>query len=347
MPSPYNKWETLKLFSKYFFPSMKRYHCFTPCGSEELLNNYLQPTQRIIFFGDMCALNYGVMPVVCSELKMLMSKADLIVGNCESPIRYESVVNTWSSIKLGINQNYLINLLEELGISHQKLILNIANNHAYDFLEEGINTTIEILNGLEIKSFGYFKNEEEMDGIHIELGCIKLLLIGWTDWINCPLNNTLTHLYKFPHAIDILQKYDNNNSTLKICFPHWGYEFEHFPRLEQIDRARKLTALGANLIIGHHSHVIQPVENINGNLCFYNLGNFTFDMYAWPTRIIPVLELMVGNTEIKETKISSYRLHFFLKVYEKNKALIIPLNYFNAQYGYKYKKRLNRIVPRV
>jgi poly-gamma-glutamate synthesis protein (capsule biosynthesis protein) len=284
------------------------------------------------------------MPVVCSELQNLMAKADLIVGNSEAPIRYEAVTNTSLSIKLGVNYTYFVSLLEQLGINHQKLILNLANNHAYDFQEAGLNTTIQILNDLGIKSFGYFKNGDELEGLHITLGTLKLLFIGWTQWMNCPLHNTLTHLNKFSQAINILQKFGNAESSLKICFPHWGYEFEHFPRLEQIDKAKKLVDLGANLIIGHHSHVIQPVQKINDSFCFYNLGNFIFDMYAWPTKIIAVLELIAGNTEIKETKISSYKLHFFLEVHKKNEVLLMPLNYRNEQQD-KYTRRLKSIVP--
>jgi len=64
-----------------------------------------------------------------------------------------------------------------------------------------------------------------------------------------------------------------------VCLSlHWGNEYVHIPARGQVEFARKAIDLGADLIIGHHPHVIQPVEQYKNGWIFYSLGNFIFDM---------------------------------------------------------------------
>jgi poly-gamma-glutamate synthesis protein (capsule biosynthesis protein) len=58
---------------------------------------------------------------------------------------------------------------------------------------------------------------------------------------------------------------------------HWGQEYMRFPDSSQVDRAHALVDAGADVVFGHHPHVLQPVECYKGALIFYSLGNFVFD----------------------------------------------------------------------
>ncbi len=58
---------------------------------------------------------------------------------------------------------------------------------------------------------------------------------------------------------------------------HWGVEESHVPEVEQVIMARNIIDAGADVVIGHHAHVIQPVESYNGGVIAYGLGNFIFD----------------------------------------------------------------------
>jgi poly-gamma-glutamate synthesis protein (capsule biosynthesis protein) len=59
---------------------------------------------------------------------------------------------------------------------------------------------------------------------------------------------------------------------------HWGMEFEMYPRPEQLEVAHHIAELGADAIIGHHPHVLQPVEVYHGKPILYSLGNYCHDM---------------------------------------------------------------------
>ncbi len=60
---------------------------------------------------------------------------------------------------------------------------------------------------------------------------------------------------------------------------HWGNEYVTWPSPAQVDLAHELIDNGVNIIIGHHPHVVQPVENYHGGIIIYSLGNFLFDMF--------------------------------------------------------------------
>jgi poly-gamma-glutamate synthesis protein (capsule biosynthesis protein) len=71
-------------------------------------------------------------------------------------------------------------------------------------------------------------------------------------------------------------------SDLVIVEMHWGTEYEHQFSRRQQEIARKLVDNGADIIIGHHPHVVQGMEIYGNKPIFYSLGNFIFDQYFSP-----------------------------------------------------------------
>jgi poly-gamma-glutamate synthesis protein (capsule biosynthesis protein) len=62
-----------------------------------------------------------------------------------------------------------------------------------------------------------------------------------------------------------------------IVYPHWGPEYELFPSSNQVLLARQFIDAGADIVLGAHPHVVQPIEVYKGKLIVYSLGNFVFD----------------------------------------------------------------------
>ena len=81
-------------------------------------------------------------------------------------------------------------------------------------------------------------------------------------------------------AISSLNKMRNFGVDCKVISLHWGWheEYINIPSPEQIKVARLLIDNGADIIVGHHPHVVQPIEEYKGKLIFYSLGNFLADM---------------------------------------------------------------------
>lgn len=139
---------------------------------------------------------------------------------------------------------------------------NLANNHSRDYGEESYTDTVETLEQAGIASFGY----DQVD--ILEVNGVKVGLTG---------------IYELAEHLDKQEEVRTNIAALKeagaqviIVNFHWGIEKEYLPN----DTQKTLTHLaideGADLVIGHHPHVLQGIERYKGKYIAYSLGNFSF-----------------------------------------------------------------------
>jgi poly-gamma-glutamate capsule biosynthesis protein CapA/YwtB (metallophosphatase superfamily) len=139
--------------------------------------------------------------------------------------------------------------------------VNISNNHIYDYLQQGFNDTLSALEAQEVSYFGEgHKWIKEVQGV-------KVGFLGYKG-------------YWYDKAF--LKKLDNDIETLEkevdfiVVNFHWGVEGAYSPNGTQKYLAHYAVDKGADLIVGHHPHVIQGIENYKGRIIAYSLGNFAF-----------------------------------------------------------------------
>lgn len=140
--------------------------------------------------------------------------------------------------------------------------VNLANNHIHDYLEKGYEDTLTSLKNHQIGFFGY-------DHKYITtVKDIKVGALGYEGWNDTP---------------DIRRQVENDIQSLKdqgvqiiLVHYHWGVERQYVPTESQKSLARFTIDAGADLILGHHPHVIQGIEEYNGKFIVYSLGNFMF-----------------------------------------------------------------------
>lgn len=140
--------------------------------------------------------------------------------------------------------------------------VNIANNHTMDYLEKGYNDTVE---NLKAAGIGFFGNN------HIYTTTIKGIKIGLLGYKGFSNGNDIKNQIKTD--IENLKK---DNCQLVIVSFHWGIERDNYPNSVQKDLSRFAIDNGADLVLGHHPHVIQGIEQYNGKYIVYSLGNFCF-----------------------------------------------------------------------
>lgn len=147
---------------------------------------------------------------------------------------------------------------------------NIANNHLTDQGERGIIETKENLEKLNI-NFSGCKDATVGDcSVKIlEIKDKKISLIGLS---------MVYGIFDLKKTSDIISQ-TKNKSDLVIMNIHWGVEYEHRFNKVQQNMARAIVDAGADLIIGHHPHVVQGMEIYKNKAIFYSLGNFVFDQY--------------------------------------------------------------------
>lgn len=163
--------------------------------------------------------------------------------------------------------------------------VTIANNHIYDYGTQGVQDTIGTLqqNNIDICGEGY-KILKEIKGV-------KFGFLGYTGWNNSDnFRNTITN------DISELKK---QGAEVVIPYFHWGMENDYEPDYIQQSIARFAIDNGADCVIGSHPHVLQSMENYNGKLIAYSLGNFCFGGNSNPsdkrTAILQLKVDMEGN----------------------------------------------------
>lgn len=185
-----------------------------------------------------------------------------VIGNFEATVPIEHVPTPIGMINFSVSKTFLPQL-KKSGYTH----MSLANNHSFDFSEAGLNNTREELNK-HVTTFGDPNDELVSEVSYIELSGQKIALIG----LNAlPSNNNAELQNLFTQT--------SKESDIQIVFIHWGEEYALRHNDFQTEFATMLIDFGADLIVGHHPHVTQGVDLINGVLVFYSLGNYIFDQY--------------------------------------------------------------------
>lgn len=184
--------------------------------------------------------------------------------------------------------------------------VTIANNHIYDYGNQGINDTINILkeNKIDICGEGY-KILKNIKGI-------KFGFLGYTGW-------EFSEDLKAKIVKDI-NELRNQGAEIVIPYFHWGIEKAYKPCDVQKKLARFSIDNGADAVIGSHPHVIQSIENYRGKLIVYSMGNFCFGGNPNPPdKRTFILQL---KADIKDNKLNTLE-------YKIIPAMISSKNYKN------------------
>ncbi|HHV28087.1 CapA family protein [Acetivibrio mesophilus] len=238
------------------------------------------------------------------NIKRILKDSDITIGNLECAIssRGTPALKKESLLFRAAPENAAA--LKEAGFD----VLNLANNHTMDFGREGLMDTVDFINSAGIKTFGAGKNRETAGKpLYIK---VKGTVVGFLGFSAFPSEGYF-FLEDQPDVaqVDIESlgeevKTAKENCDVLIVSFHWGKEFDFYPVESQKSAAHIALDNGADIIIGHHPHVLQGVEIYNGKPIFYSLGNFVFD------RQIPrgTDETVMLKVEIEKSKIGKIEL---------------------------------------
>ncbi len=263
-----------------------------------------------------------------NQIRQITKHCNFVFGNLESPLIYDEKKAASFSFA---GSNKFSNFLMECGFN----ILSIANNHILEQDEKGFFETINILNKANIKPVG-FQEDNNSNLVILKKNNVKLGFVAYNS-VHDIKNPNLYSDFSIEKAISSLNKMKNLEVDCKIVSLHWGWheEYINIPSAENIKIARKLIDNGANIIVGHHPHVVQPVERYQGKLILYSLGNFLFDM-IWSINVRAGLAVKVLYNKL--TKKLDYEL---IPIYLNNDYT--PLLYNKAKFEKKMQIYTNRM----
>jgi hypothetical protein len=187
-----------------------------------------------------------------------------VIGNFESSMCDPHIRTPFYTMRFSTDREGVA-ALADAGFTH----MSLANNHSFDCGTTGYETAWNNLKDAQLHPFGSQKEINEYSVQYLKTPTGTAALIG-IHLVHTKLDNeVLNELFS---AVQV-------ESTYQIVYVHWGNEYEVTHSKQQRRYAEQLVAAGADLILGHHPHVVQGVEMIGSVPVFYSLGNYIFDQY--------------------------------------------------------------------
>lgn len=280
------------------------------------------------------AINKGYnKDIYFNKVSKYFENDDITFGNMEVIIGNDNMDTSIKGYSLCAPE-YIGDLVSKLDLQ----ILSTVNNHANDRGIEGIKSSIDYFkNKINILTVGTYNDntDRNMNRI-IDVNGVKVGFLAYTNRTNKPAfgtNRDMIALFKDPITGTFTKEYQDritdevtnlkNNSDIVVVMVHWGREYLFEPNQEMLDFANFLNKLGVDIIVGSHSHTIQPIDIIGDEhktLVYYSMGNF-----ASQDNLLPNM----GDAALQRKVTNAYQIGLLSKVkvkYENNKMEIVDIN---------------------
>lgn len=260
---------------------------------------------KIAFVGDVFPANlpynrgFGVGAVqmddmtqmaLASRIKALFPEGQILVGNLESPVFQESP--TLKNEKFAGSEGFL-KMLKMAGFE----LLSLANNHMMEHGARGLESTKQLL---ENNCLGYIGAEENgmPKFFMLERNGIRVGFVAFNEIDNQYNPDGTVCAYNRESVVESIGRMKAFGLDYICVVLHWGDEFINRASKQQMEDAHLFIDAGANFVIGSHPHVVQPIEDYQGGLICYSLGNFVFDMKVpRSTRVGMTISLSLGKDD--------------------------------------------------
>lgn len=223
-----------------------------------------------------------------ANVKSIFSKDDLTIANFEGTLT-ESTEREDKQFAFKAPASYA-NILTAGSVE----AVNTANNHSHDYGEESFNDTLKALDTANILHFGYDETAVT------EVKGVKVGLVGIYE-----LND---HLGREEQLKQNIAKVKQDGAQLIVVIFHWGNEKEEVPDENQKTLGHLAIDEGADLVCGHHPHVLQGIEEYKGKNIVYSLGNFCFGGNAYPSDMDTIIfqqTFTIDQNGVKDDKVTN------------------------------------------
>jgi poly-gamma-glutamate capsule biosynthesis protein CapA/YwtB (metallophosphatase superfamily) len=280
-------------------------------------------TLSLLFIGDIMN-NQAMIDAACIEknkkydynpnfkyIKPTIAAADIAIGNLELTMPGKPPYTGFPHFR---SPDAVADALKNAGFD----VLVTANNHSNDSGAKGVKHTIEVLDQKKLLHTGTFKNKTEREEhfpLILEKKGFKIALLNYTHHTNgiATQKPVVVNRLNGKQLKADMQLAKALKPDFIIVFLHWGEEYQLKENTIQRRLAKTLVSLGANLIIGAHPHVVQPIKNEvvtlkNGQkksaLVAYSLGNFISNMSKPNSDGGILLEVTLVKSKKKTTQAS-------------------------------------------
>ena len=231
------------------------------------------------------------------KIHHVLSRGCIRFGNLENPIADKGSPSPF--VQSNFRADPIVsNTLASVGFN----VLSLANNHIYDYGATAVEETLALLRKEKIALIGVGKSfkEASQPAILTTNPGMKVGFLAYTSTYN-----TTDSSHKYVASPIDLKKIEKDVTKVKskadICIVslHFGYENVEYPPPKCRRQAQKIIEYGANLVIGHHPHVLHGLEQYKDGFIAYSLGNFVFDNLTDRKRESIILEATFDKISLK------------------------------------------------
>ena len=195
------------------------------------------------------------------KIKGFLNQSDFVFANLEGPVSKNPTNFSLNAMTFAFSDKVIAPL-----VSSNFRIFSLANNHTLNMYQKGLEETKALL------------DEAGIDWVGDPIICSDKYVLK-NNLIFLAFNTTFSSC-KDKDIIEIVEKTRKENpEKFLIISMHWGEEYRAEPSQAQKNLAHQIIDFGADLIIGHHPHVVGQIEEYKNKMIFYSLGNFIFDQY--------------------------------------------------------------------
>jgi len=234
---------------------------------------------------------------IFEHVKKIQLEPDLMFGNLETVLAPDMGTSGLYDLEMKGKTEYA-HELSEVGFN----VMSVANNHAMQHGIDAFRHTVSELKKSGIHPVGVVDNQKS-NCFSFEKCGIKIAVIGYSFRPEKYDNGNIP--YAVGQASKLLEHVGELRSHYShvIVSIHWGEEYIHYPSVEQVKLAKRIIDAGASLIIGHHPHVLQGVEEYNNGIIVYSLGNYIFDHWQRETRETIIFDCQFGKDRVQCFKV--------------------------------------------
>ena len=219
-------------------------------------------------------------------IKSSLAAADFTMANLETTVGKYKDTN-YSGYPQFNSPESVLQTLKDCGVD----FFTMANNHMLDRWFDGLKQDVNLVEQYGFGHVGAYRTKEERNTpVVMEVGGIKLGFVAYTHTTNTMEKSSdkavfeyaVPYLYKADIEGDV-QALRDAGAEVIIAFPHWGEENTYIPDSTQKKYAARLAKAGVDIIIGSHSHMVEPMQVVYGTgddgrprqvFCIYSMGNF-------------------------------------------------------------------------
>lgn len=240
--------------------------------------------------------NYGY---AFEKVKDYLNSFDILFGNLEGPIS-DKGTKTGSIYSFRMNPKSAV-ALKGAGFD----ILSVANNHIGDWSKKAIKDTFENLKNAGIEYSGGGINKKEAYEIKtVVKDDVRIAYLSFSQfgkgYLEAGEDSSGIAIISEERLRTAIEKAKTENDIVIVSF-HFGDEYKKEPNAYQKNFAHKAIDYGADLVVGHHPHVVETIEKYKDRYIAYSLGNFVFDQhFSKETMEGLVLKATVENKKITE-----------------------------------------------